>query len=181
MTYLTDKQTQINDLLNKMRELIGEDPRSVTETPKEVFLPEGVLKNVLAFCGDTIEDKQKKHMKQLCNDFKTVREFRARWNKDYGEDLSVDWDAVEKLFLQFEEGCVYHDRGEWGGEGIDEDIGNEQFIAKWVYGYGYCFQYTNMCFGTAEFRNMLVAEGYDWFPVVGDTHTDDELREFNGL
>ncbi len=86
MTYLTDKQTEINDLLNKMRELIGEDPRSVTETPKEIFLPEGVFKNVLSFCGDSIEDKQKKHMKQLVNDFKTLREFRARWRKFIPDD-----------------------------------------------------------------------------------------------
>ena len=168
MTYLTDKQTEINDLLNKMRELIGEDPRSVTETPKEMFLPEGVFKNVLSFCGDSIEDKQKKHMKQLVNDFKTLREARERWFKDFGEDRSVDYEEPLKLFLEFKRGCQYHDRGEYYGEGIDEDTSNLMFLSKWIYGYGYVFEWTNMCEGQAEFRDMLVAEGYEWFPVIGE-------------
>ena len=51
MTFLTDKQTQINDLLKKMRELMNEDPRCVTEIDTEkakgVYLPEGVFKNIL--------------------------------------------------------------------------------------------------------------------------------------
>jgi len=83
MTYLTDKQTQINDLLNKMRELTNEDPRCVTEIHTEkakgIFLPEGIFKNILSYCDDTIEEKQKKKMKQLVSDFDKI--FKVR-NED---------------------------------------------------------------------------------------------------
>ncbi len=51
---------------------------------KAIFLPDEVFKNILSYCDDTIERKQKKHMKQLCNDFKTLRESRVRWYKNYG-------------------------------------------------------------------------------------------------
>jgi len=169
MTYLTDKRTEINDLLNKMRELIGEDPRSVTQTPKERFLPDEVFKNILSYCDDTIERKQKKHMKQLVNDFKTLREARERWYKNYGEDhMEFDYEEPFELFLEFESGCKYHDRGEYEGEGCNDSDSNRWFLEKWTYGYGFCFQSTFMCEGHREFRDMLVAEGYEWFPVVGE-------------
>ena len=100
MTYLTDKQTQINDLLKKMRELMNEDPRCVTEIDTEkakgVYLPEGVFKNVLSYCNDTIEVKQKKKMKQLVSDFDKIFKVRnedgidtKEWIVD-GEKLDID-------------------------------------------------------------------------------------------
>ncbi len=136
---------------------------------KAIFLPDEVFKNILSYCDDTIERKQKKHMKQLCNDFKTLREARVRWYKTYGEDyMEFDYEELFELFLEFNSGCFYHDRGEYEGEGIDENYSNRRFLEKWTYGYGFCFQSANVWEGHREFRDMLVAEGYEWFPVVGE-------------
>jgi hypothetical protein len=100
MTYLTDKQTEINDLLNKMRELTNEDPRCVseihTEKARGIFFPEGVFKNILSYCDDTIEEKQKKNMKQLVSDFDKIFKVRnedgidtKEWIVD-GEKFDID-------------------------------------------------------------------------------------------
>jgi len=137
-----------------------------------IYFNDDIFKNILSFCGETIEEKQKKKMKYVVRDFKELMEYRERGY----ESLEYMLEPYEGYFLQFREGCYYYDRGEFRGEEQAYETENELKIGKWLFGYGFIMnrylKAGDMDFDRQrEFRDMLVREGHDYFEVWGDYPT----------
>ena len=135
------------------------------------YFTDDVFKTILSYCDDTIERKQKKHMKNVVSVFKELREIKKEWNEEntamfgfYGPLHEEQEEIMWRYFIRYNKGCVYYDRGEFCGEGEDWNVSNELKMGKWIFGYGYFRDISNMCPSVRnEFRDLLVSEGYDYF------------------